>query len=70
MPKTNKLEWKKARQFWKDVFPYIIEYNPIGPKPEQVKQIYKLNKIKENLEACLKHIPPKVPTQIPSKKYS
>ena len=52
--KTNKLEWKKARQFWKDVFPYIIEYNPIGPKPEQVKQIYKLNKIKENLEACLK----------------
>ena len=52
--KTNKLEWKKARQFWKDVFPYIIEYNPIGAKPEQVKQIYKLNKIKENLEACLK----------------
>ena len=26
----------------------------MGPKPEQVKQIYKLNKIKENLEACLK----------------
>ena len=25
----------------------------MGPKPEQIKQIYKLNKIKENLEACL-----------------
>ena len=52
--KTNKLEWKKARYFWKDLFPYLIEYNPIGPKPEQVKEIYKLNKIKENLESCLK----------------
>ena len=52
--KTNKLEWKKARIFWKEIFPYIIEYDPIGPKPEQVKQIYKLNKIKENLESCLK----------------
>ena len=52
--KTNKLEWKKARKFWKDLFPYLIEYNPIGPKPEQVKEIYKLNKIKENLESCLK----------------
>ena len=53
--KTNKLEWKKARKLWKDFFPYIMEYNPIGPKPEQVKQIYKLNKIKENLETCLKN---------------
>ena len=52
--KTNKLEWKKARKFWKDLFPYLIEYNPIGPKPEQVREIYKLNKIKENLESCLK----------------
>ena len=52
--KTNKLEWKKARNFWKDIFPYIIEYDPIGPKPEQVKKIYKLNKIKENLDSCLK----------------
>ena len=51
--KTNKLEWKKARKYWKDLFPYINEYNPIGAKPEQVKQIYKLNKIKENLEICL-----------------
>ena len=53
--KTNKLEWKKARKLWKDFFPYVLEYNPIGPKPEQVKQIYKLNKIKENLETCLKN---------------
>ena len=50
---TNKLEWKKARKFWKDLFPYIKEYNPVGPKPEEVKPIYKLNKIKENLESCL-----------------
>ena len=51
--KTNKLEWKKARKFWDQVFPYIQEYDPIGAKPEQIKQIYKLNKIKENLETCL-----------------
>ena len=52
--KTNKLEWKKARKYWKDFFPYLSEYTPLGPKPEQVKQIYKLNIIKENLESCLK----------------
>ena len=51
--KTNKLEWKKARIYWKDLFPYILNYNPEGPKPEQVKPIYKLNKIKNNLELCL-----------------
>ena len=51
--KTNKLEWKKARKLWNQVFPYIQEYNPVGAKPEPIKQIYKLNKIKENLEACL-----------------
>ena len=51
--KTNKLEWKKARKFWNQVFPYIQEYNPVGAKPEPVKQIYKLNKLKENLETCL-----------------
>ena len=51
--KTNKLEWKKARKYWKDLFPYIKSYDPIGPKPEQIKNIYKLNKIKENLDSCL-----------------
>ena len=51
--KTNKLEWKKARKLWNQIFPYIQEYNPVGAKPEPIKQIYKLNKIKENLEACL-----------------
>ena len=50
---TNKLEWKRARKFWKDLFPYTKEYNPVGPKPEEIKSIYKLNKIKENLESCL-----------------
>ena len=51
--KTNKLEWKKARKYWKDLFPYIKSYDPVGPKPEQIKNIYKLNKIKENLDSCL-----------------
>ena len=51
--KTNRLEWKKARNYWTNIFPYIKEYNPVGPKPEQIKNIYKLNKIKENLESCL-----------------
>ena len=51
--KTNKLEWKKARKLWNQIFPYIQEYNPVGAKPEPIKQIYKLNKIKENLETCL-----------------
>ena len=53
--KTNKLQWKKARIFWKDVFTYISEYDPVGPKPEEVEKIYKLNRIKENLEMCLKN---------------
>ena len=51
--KTNKLEWKKARNLWNNIFPYIQSYEPIGPKPEQIKSIYKLNKIKEYLESCL-----------------
>ena len=51
--KTNRLEWKKARNYWTNIFPYIKEYNSVGPKPEQIKNIYKLNKIKENLESCL-----------------
>jgi hypothetical protein len=51
--KTNRLEWKKARNYWTNIFPYIKEYNPVGPKPEQIKNIYKLNKIKENLESVL-----------------
>ena len=50
---TNKLEWKKARKFWKDLFPYIKEYNPVGPKPEELKSIYKLNKIKDNLQSSI-----------------
>ena len=53
--KTNKLQWKKARIFWKDVFTYVMQYNPVGPKPEEVERIYKLNRIKENLELCLKN---------------
>ena len=50
---TNKLEWKKAKKFWKNIFFYVTNYNPLGPKPEEVKAIYKLNKIKENLESVL-----------------
>jgi len=50
---TNKLEWKKAKKYWSIVFNYISNYNPLGPKPEEVKPIYKLNKIKENLETAI-----------------
>ena len=50
---TNKLEWKKAKKYWSNIFSYATNYNPLGPKPEDVKSIYKLNKIKENLEASL-----------------
>ena len=35
------------------MFPYIKNYDPVGAKPEEVKPIYKLNKIKENLEQSL-----------------
>ena len=48
--KTNKLEWKKAKRYWRNVFDYANSYNPLGAKPQQVKNIYKLNKIKDNLE--------------------
>ena len=50
---TNKLEWKRAKKFWKNIFYFVQNYNPLGPKPEVVKNIYKLNKIKENLESVL-----------------
>ena len=50
---TNKLEWKKAKKFWSNIFSYSTNYNPLGPKPEEVKSIYKLNKIKENLEQAI-----------------
>ena len=50
---TNKLEWKKAKKFWSNIFNYATNYNPLGPKPEEVKSIYKLNKIKENLELAI-----------------
>ncbi len=50
---TNKLEWKKAKKYWSNIFNYATNYNPLGPKPEEVKPIYKLNKIKENLELAI-----------------
>ena len=51
--KTNKLEWKKAKKFWKNIFFYANNYNPLGAKPQEVKSIYKLNKIKDNLETAI-----------------
>ena len=51
--KTNKLEWKKAKKYWYDIFNVAKNYNPLGPKPEEVKSIYKLNKIKDNLELAI-----------------
>ena len=50
---TNKLEWKKAKKYWSNIFNYSTNYNPLGPKTEEVKSIYKLNKIKENLELAI-----------------
>ena len=52
-PETNKIEWKRARKYWKDVFPYICNYNPRGAKPDRLRNIHKLNKIKENLEYAI-----------------
>ena len=51
--KTNKLEWKKAKKFWKNIVFYANNYNPLGAKPQEVKSIYKLNKIKDNLETAI-----------------
>ena len=51
--KTNKLEWKKAKKYWSNIFNYVNSYNPLGAKPQEVKPIYKLNKIKENLETAI-----------------
>ena len=50
---TNKLEWKKAKKYWRNIFNYANSYNPLGPKPQEIKHIYKLNKIKENLESAI-----------------
>ena len=50
---TNKLEWKKGKKRWNEIFPYIISYEPLGPKPEECRGIFKLNRIKDNLETVL-----------------
>ena len=52
-PETNKIEWTRARKYWHDVFPYIYNYNPRGAKPDRLRNIHKLNKIKENLELAI-----------------
>ena len=52
-PETNKIEWTRARKYWHDVFPYIYNYNPRGAKPDRLRNIHKLNKIKENLEHAI-----------------
>lgn len=52
-PETNRIQWNIARTFWKYVFDYISKYNPRGPKPDRIRNIHKLNKIKENLEFAI-----------------
>jgi hypothetical protein len=52
-PETNRIQWSIARTFWKYVFDYISKYNPRGPKPDRIRNIHKLNKIKENLEFAI-----------------
>ena len=53
----------KAEKYQNNTFNYATNFNPLGPKQEELKSIYKLNKIKDNLELIIckrkksKHIP-------------
>ena len=48
---TNKLNWKKAKLLLKDeFFKRILDYNPIGPKPEHYKGYWRINFIEKFLE--------------------
>lgn len=55
-PETNKLKWQLAKLHWRGFFLKLKEFVPRGAKPEQIKQIYKLNRIKINLENEIKKI--------------
>lgn len=52
-PMTNKLQWKTAKKEWKTFLTKLQEFQPRGPKPDEVNPIFKLNKIKANLESVL-----------------
>lgn len=42
---TNKLEWKKARTFWKiDIFQKLKNYQPFGPKIGKVPYFALVNR--------------------------
>ncbi len=46
---THKLSWKKGRKIWPSILDIIKNYDPIGPKPEQIPEIFKGNVILDNL---------------------
>lgn len=49
---TNRLEWKKAKQFWNlKILEMLRDYSPLGAKPEKIKCPYSYgNRILYNLE--------------------
>ena len=47
---TNKLEWKKAKNYInEDFFKKIGEYNPFGPKEDEFKQYQKYRFLERNI---------------------
>jgi hypothetical protein len=48
---TNKLEWKKAKQFWNvKILEKLRDYYPIGPKPGKVNPYSYVNRIMNSIE--------------------
>lgn len=48
---TNKLFWKKAREYWnEDLLKKFDEYSPTGPKEGEYKKYQTINFIEKNLE--------------------
>lgn len=50
-PGTNKLFWKKARNFWNEaLFEKFMAYTPIGPKEGHYKKYQTINFLEKNLD--------------------
>eukprot|EP00826_Nyctotherus_ovalis_P043996 TRINITY_DN4704_c0_g1_i5.p1 TRINITY_DN4704_c0_g1~~TRINITY_DN4704_c0_g1_i5.p1 ORF type:complete len:285 (+),score=136.40 TRINITY_DN4704_c0_g1_i5:467-1321(+) len=48
---TNKLFWKKAREYWnEDLLRKFDEYTPVGPREGEYKKYQTINFIEKNLE--------------------
>ena len=51
---TNKLFWKKAKNFWdENLLNELNEYTPIGPKEGEYKRYQTINFIEKNLEGIV-----------------